>query len=449
MSAHLRSEIVDAIRSRNAVFIIGAGVSIMASGNNPTASWSGLISHGVNRCYDLNSTIDRKWVRDSVKALKDSSSMVRVAQDVEEHLKKVPGDQYRKWLAQSAGNLPMVNPGILEVLTSSKVPLLTTNYDDLLDRYSGRQATAWDRLPEIQAEMRDPGRHIVHLHGHWQRPETVIFGYKSYSEILGEQAFQAIIRAIASFKSIVFIGFGLGLTDTNFTSLTTWLTSVLRTTSVAPVMLVREKDYKDLFARCLPLGISVISYGKEYEDLEVYLDEIVKEARGPIVGGTGTVFGWDFVGPTLKRLHRRISRTFAPDLVVSTTGPGNFTPSHYLDNFSEDVPLLPAVRLPRRAVRSRQNISFQKIADANGWIQCESDEWDIYIPNLIQHFPADTRILLFNDEVTGENSQAVVADALRSLRYEVKRAALVVSASLAGEVDFYEKIVTGDFVFPW
>ncbi|MGW8875636.1 SIR2 family protein [Streptomyces mirabilis] len=449
MSAHLRAEIIDAIRSENAVFIIGAGVSLMASGKHSTASWAGLITDGVNRCSDLNSTIDKKWVRDSIKALKDSASMVRVAQDVEEHLKKVPGDQYRKWLAQSAGNLPMINPGILEVLTSSRVPLLTTNYDDLLDRYSGRQPTTWDRLSEIQAEIRDPGRYIIHLHGHWQRPDTVIFGYKSYSEIVGEQAFQTIIRAIASFKSIVFVGFGLGLTDTNFTSLTTWLTSVLRMTSVAPVLLVRDSEYKDLFARCLPLGISVIPYGKEYEDLEVYLDEIVKEARGPIVGGTGTVLGWDFVGPTLKRLHRRISRTFAPDLVVSTTGPGNFTPSYYLDNFSEDIPLLPAVRLPRRAVRSRQNTSFQKIADANSWIQRASDEWDIYIPNLIQHFPPNTRILLFDDEVTGENSQAVVADALKGLQYEVKRAALVVSPSLAGEVDFYEKIITGDFVFPW
>ena len=41
------------IANGQAIAIVGAGVSMGATGNAPTASWVGLLKHGIARCEEL------------------------------------------------------------------------------------------------------------------------------------------------------------------------------------------------------------------------------------------------------------------------------------------------------------------------------------------------------------------------------------------------------------
>lgn len=50
-------ELLDKLRAEvdagRVVFVVGAGVSIGATGRNPLAGWPGLLKHGVGRCVEL------------------------------------------------------------------------------------------------------------------------------------------------------------------------------------------------------------------------------------------------------------------------------------------------------------------------------------------------------------------------------------------------------------
>ncbi|MFJ6897379.1 SIR2 family NAD-dependent protein deacylase [Streptomyces hokutonensis] len=451
MSHYLRNQAVRSIREGNAVFVVGAGVSLLASGSAPTASWLGLIEAGMQRCEDLDPSL-KKWRLDSLRILKgkDASSKVSVAQDVKDHLSRAPGQQYANWLADTVGALPIVNRGILDVLSVARTPILTTNYDDLLERTSGRNAVTWDRLAEMQDEIRNPGSSVIHLHGFWRRQESVVFGYRDYSTVLSDQASQAILRALLAFKTLIFVGFGEGLADPNFSALTGWLTSTLSDTGVAPIALVKDDEYKKgAIARYRPVGINAVPYGPMYDDLESFLSGMKNESQGPLTEDPGVAFGWEYLGPTLKRFHRRIEREFSPDFILSISGPGNYAPAYCLAHSSEGVPVLPAVTFPREMNDSGRRDWFQDVADRDGWIHCQSDEWEIFLPNLLRDFPTGAHALIFDEEVTGGDAQLVLTDVLAGFGYDVKKAALIVAPECESYIDFYEQVVTGKFVFPW
>lgn len=450
MSEYLRSEIVEAVRRGNAIFIVGAGVSLLASGGARVASWKGLIEAGVERCADLNASLDGRWRASKIKSLAkaDGSQMISIAQEVERQLKDMPGNHYGKWLADTIGRLPVDRRGILDVLGETGAPLFTTNYDTLLEQAIGRDAATWRQISDVQAELGAPGRYVVHLHGHWREPETVVFGYESYSKVIGDPSSQALMRALLAVKAVVFVGFGQGLEDPNFASLTTWFTSSLGSSGIAPVVLVRSRELSVAQSRHRPRGINVLAYGDDYEDLELYLADIVRDSIIASVSSPKE-FTWEYLGPKLMRLHRRISRDFSPDFIVAMSGPGNFAPAYCLAHSGEDPPLLAAVTFPRRPDRSMHNLAFEKLAKVGNWIHCESDKWDVFLPNIIRDFPANSKALVFDDRVVGGRVQAAVARLLEGYGYQVKRAALVIGSAQKNAVDFYEEVVDGDFVFPW
>ncbi|WP_328502281.1 SIR2 family protein [Streptomyces sp. NBC_00457] len=451
MSTYFRTEIVEAIRQGNAAFVIGAGVSVSASEGNAVASWAGLMESGIDRCVDLDPTLPKKWSTTHRRAIKgnDASAMIRTAEEVQKELKNFPGQYYAKWLADTVGNIRALSPGIVQVLNESGAPLLTTNYDEILESITGRTPVTWQDFPNMQQEINSPGSYVVHLHGYWRRPDSVVFGYTNYGEVLKNPGAQAFLRSLLTVKAVIFIGFGQGLFDPNFSALCSWLTTNLPDTSLAPFALVRESEYQQRRVEYRPHGINVVSYGSAYSDLEIFLSDIVREARQPVVATDITTLGWDTLSAQLGRLHRRITRDFQPDLIVAMSGPGNFAPAYCLRHSADDPPLFSAVTFPRRPGRSSHNLLFGEIARDDGWFHYESDKWDVFLPPLVGKFPKGARALIFDDRVINGRVQAWVADLLKDFGYEVRRAAIVVHPKSAPNVNFYEKEIEGDFTFPW
>jgi adenine/guanine phosphoribosyltransferase-like PRPP-binding protein len=452
MSDYLRREMIQALKSGDAVLVVGAGVAMTASGSSAAASWNGLLELGITRCVDLNKAFSGAWetARRAELASSDPTDKLTAAQHITRELQGFPGNHYSKWLRDTVGSLDPSAPGIAQVLAGFQVPILTTNYDGLIEKVSGREATTWQDLSEIQEEVRNPGKYVVHLHGHWRQPGSVIFGYESYSRLIGDERSQALLRALISVKSIIFVGFGGGLSDPNFTSLGTWLTSTLRESGIAPLVLVREADYEQAEPRYRQNGYNTLSYGAEYEDLEIYLANLLAECTGVAAADQPCIeFTWDALAPKLMRLHRRIDRDYKPDFIVAMSGPGNLAPAYCLAHSSNDPPLLTAVTFPKRPHRSASSLAFRDIARTAKWIYCESLRWDIYLPNVIKHFPHGSRALLFDDRAVGGRAQKMVAELLATMGYEVRRAALVVHPDCAADIDYYEEVVSGDFVFPW
>ena len=124
-------------RREQVLVVVGAGVSMSASGGNDLASWPGLLHHGVNYCRAAGADsewarlwhahIDRKKVNDLILAAGEISHELR--------RRKV----YGRWLKKTVGSLELEDPSVIEALNRFEVPIWTTNYDNLIEKGTRRE----------------------------------------------------------------------------------------------------------------------------------------------------------------------------------------------------------------------------------------------------------------------------------------------------------------------
>ncbi|HEX3110618.1 MAG TPA: hypothetical protein VHU41_16095, partial [Thermoanaerobaculia bacterium] len=112
----------------NVLVVVGTGVSIQASGGDKRASWDGLILDGIDYAASHALLAD-----DEAAALRDTLKTDRLA--VAERVSAVvrEGD-FRRWLQESVGKLPLRDTEIVDAVHAIGAPLATTNYDNLLSR---------------------------------------------------------------------------------------------------------------------------------------------------------------------------------------------------------------------------------------------------------------------------------------------------------------------------
>src|SRR5215204_3068302 len=126
----LRQHIAD----RQVAAIVGAGVTVASSGDAEAASWKGLLQLGIDRCVGLQLvTPDWGERRRSELLSGDLDELLSVAELVATRLGYPDGGEYRRWLRETVGELRVQRPDVLEALKALDVPLVTTNYDGLLE----------------------------------------------------------------------------------------------------------------------------------------------------------------------------------------------------------------------------------------------------------------------------------------------------------------------------
>ena len=145
-------DVRSAIERKQALVVVGTGVSIGATGGQPAvevegldkpvpvASWPGLLYHGVAYC--------ETWVKPTAGwgrivrgeiGLGDLESLLSAATKIENQLGAPRGGLYRRWLRESVGTLQASDRQVIEAIAALGVPIATTNYDSLIE-----QVTEWD-----------------------------------------------------------------------------------------------------------------------------------------------------------------------------------------------------------------------------------------------------------------------------------------------------------------
>ena len=168
-----------------------------ATGGNPIASWTGLLEHGAKRCREVCSLSD-DWLKkkEADLASGDMDDLLALAEIVASKLGSPAGGQDRRWLRETVGELRATSRDVLEALRELKVPIATTNYDGLLEEVTGRPAVTWQDGAKVERVIRGDDQGVLHLHGFWDRPETVILGIRDYEKILGDTHAQTMQKAI-------------------------------------------------------------------------------------------------------------------------------------------------------------------------------------------------------------------------------------------------------------
>jgi hypothetical protein len=283
MNDHRVASAVNAVRTalskKQLVLILGAGVSAAATNGDPLSSWTGLVDHAIDRCVKLGNR-DQAWAE---RAKADVNSpydddLIAAAEKATSGLGGRRGADYGKWLRDSVGSLRINHATLTDVVRTYAQRgslIATTNYDEIASEATGWRTVTWRDNTTIQRVFHRDEDAIIHIHGYWREPESVVFGASSYADLLNDQHAVEFLRMLLWVNTVVFCGFGAGLRDPNFTALRNWLRTY-RDSEYSHYRLVRSDDVGAAEAEHHPdEHITVVPFGADHSDLPVFLASIL------------------------------------------------------------------------------------------------------------------------------------------------------------------------------
>lgn len=272
-SAH--SELKEQVAKGQVVVVVGAGVSIAATGGQEASSWIGFLRQGVVFARDRNRRLPANWA-ELVEAQIEMGTggyppaLVTAAEMVTDALGGSEGSEFRTWLRDTfEKRLVVSDSSVPEAVRDLGVLITTTNYDDVLAKTTGLPSVSWNEPEAIRRAIRGDQEAVIHLHGHWSKPESVVLGSTSYQRLVSSEPAQAIQRALGTISSFVFIGAGAGTEDPNFIQLRGWLQTTFSDSEVRHYRLCLEHEVADLSKESEDLVL--VPYGTSHNDLAPFL----------------------------------------------------------------------------------------------------------------------------------------------------------------------------------
>lgn len=270
-----------AVSESDVIFIVGTGLSAATSGNAPTATWMGLVRSGSARARQLNSSLGEDWqgLVEGLLAYGASNgspgTVIQAAGMVAAALKDIGELAFSQWLSDDIGQLKVHSSKAAQALMSYPFPILTTNYDTLLETVGNRQSRDWTDVRAFHEVVTRGSDAIGHIHGVWNNPASVVLSEVDYAVLRRHESTQALEQAIATLKSIVYVGFGGGLSDPNFSSLLAWHRQTFPDSSVTHFRLCKSDERDELLRVHANEHVTPVVYGSGFEDLGPFLAQHV------------------------------------------------------------------------------------------------------------------------------------------------------------------------------
>ena len=201
--------------------VVGSGVSVAACGNqevdgHKVATWSGLLEHGVHRLIEIGAADGgEEMLRNMIRSRK-TDFMISAAGMITERFKARSEGTYRGWLSGSIGQLKLQDRTLLQDIAALPGLVATLNYDHLLVEETGRLAITWQETNAVQDVLRGTMVAILHLHGEYQKPESVVLGLDAYHKTKDDPHGKAVVQCLTLSKTLIFIGCGDTVLDPNF-----------------------------------------------------------------------------------------------------------------------------------------------------------------------------------------------------------------------------------------
>jgi hypothetical protein len=223
-------------RGRGLCLLVGTGLTIAATGD-PGNSWPELIKRGAAACEE-NGRRDRAWV-ERVAADVDTGEvgdMLAAAEKVTYGLGGQGNERFYKWLRETVGSVQARDTELLNqvkrLADHQAVTVITTNYDSLLTEHLGIPPVTWrDALPVLMdAYVDHEKRAVIHAHGHWFNPPSIVFGAASYASLGAHPSALEFLKQALLANTVVTVGVGAGLADPTFRLLLDWADAALKLT---------------------------------------------------------------------------------------------------------------------------------------------------------------------------------------------------------------------------
>jgi hypothetical protein len=160
---------------------------------------------------------------------------------------------------------------VLKALHERGTTLLTTNYDDVLEKHCGLQRIGRSNQDNVSRFKRGDLNGVFHLHGSYHDAHEVVLDTTDYYEVKHSDEIQDVLKTFLQYKTILFIGCGSGLEDPTFDALLRWASERHKNIPNRHCLLIRDDDtvkYQPLVR---------VKYGPKYEDLVVYLMRLLDD----------------------------------------------------------------------------------------------------------------------------------------------------------------------------
>jgi hypothetical protein len=263
------------IHHRKLVPVVGAGVSKLVAG---IPLWRGVIDDGIRHIKASGVSTDAEI--QAIRELLTAKELVPAAQRVRE-IMGAPGGEFPTWLAHLFGvqryDVPPNSTHAIDSIVNLQCPLIaTTNYDKLLSElhYDYFAAVTWQDPPRMQVALRE-GARVLHLHGVYDIPDSVVFGQSDYDRIVADSAYQMVLSTLWLDRTLLFIGCSFdGLKDPDFSRLLMWAQDTFRGSRYKHYALVRTGTSTPEERRTWlnEWRVQVIEYGHGYSDLPAWID---------------------------------------------------------------------------------------------------------------------------------------------------------------------------------
>lgn len=280
-----RDELIRSITTGNLIVVTGSGFSRLASGDpvvdgHRVASWNGLLAHGFDYCV-RNNLQGTGSTRDVEVQLEEGQTrqLISAAQAIFGWLDAAAGKHREEWLGSSVGQLRLLRRDLVELLRALSPTLATLNYDDLLEQGTGYASLDWtqhDLITEVLRQDREP--HVIHLHGSWKNPVSVVADFVSYHDIAKDGLTRRLMTNLFVFHRLLFIGCRGTFEDPHFTNVMRHISDDVG--NHHHCVLCRDEEVQGLKQI---IGdetmLHPLAYGTSYDDLHGFLEDLVQDSN--------------------------------------------------------------------------------------------------------------------------------------------------------------------------
>lgn len=248
----MNSSLNDAIQrikpSKDTILVIGTGVSIALTDNQvPQLSWTGLIRSGFNYAVEIgkiNKAEADNWLN-ILNGPATTTGILHVAGFLSDCLSKDSGFDYTTWLKKEFSEIEIRNQilaNTIKALSDSGLKICTLNYDSLLETVTELSTIHITESEEVIEWLKGERKGILHLHGHWKKPDSCILTSQDYQATIQSSTRNFFQQHLTVFRNLVFVGCGGTFEDPNFDKTLGWLREELKSTNHSIFALVKDSE---------------------------------------------------------------------------------------------------------------------------------------------------------------------------------------------------------------
>ncbi|AFM34779.1 MULTISPECIES: SIR2 family protein [Stutzerimonas stutzeri subgroup] len=309
--------------SKDTILVVGTGMSMgLTEGKYPQLAWTGLIRAGFRYAVEIGKIPQDKasiWLS-HLDGSPTTTEILYVAGFLSDRLSYGDGFDYTSWLKKEFSEVEVHNHTLattVKALSDAGVKICTLNYDSLLESVTNLLPVYMTDSDEVIEWFKGERKGILHLHGHWKKPDTCILSSQDYQTTIQSSTRNFFQQHLTVFENLVFVGCGGTFEDPNFDKTLGWLREELKSTKHSTYALVKDSEVS---ARKADLAwkniVEPIGFGTDYSFLGPFLDGLFQQVTSQTSGAYP-----DLRGNTVIQLVEQGQKTTALDGIHSSLPP--------------------------------------------------------------------------------------------------------------------------------